>query len=409
MILLIFLMSMCVSLTSTAQEMVTIQTAQTQQMPICLMVLQDNETINILAQELKKHLELSEQFQVTVMHNEQPKSKQFLTGLCKQGYGLVVFIEMNNAGDIIWRLYDATQVQMIRGGRLPSENAHAHYLAHYLWPLITGQPGPFTTKIAFIKKEQRAGKWRHAVCMANYDGSDVQELTSSARTYIAPAWNNNCRAPVILFSEFTPHNVRLMATNLTGRKKVVLDFDGTQVGVSYTAKNADVVYCHSGNLWLFHYDPVTKQKQRTCVVHEDEPAACPCFLSNGDIMYCCQGKIKQWHAATHQSDVITPEGYCVSPAVHEASGLLLYSRTTKGIMQLWLYDMHKKTHKQLTFGKGTKIDASWSPCGNYIVYCLQEGKHSQLVVHTLKTGKEHIITSAQEHCYYPAWSPFSIF
>ena len=43
---------------------------------------------------------------------------------------------------------------------------------------------------------------------------------------LAPRWNGKKLDPLILYSEYTPSNLRLMVSDLKGNKQVATSFDG---------------------------------------------------------------------------------------------------------------------------------------------------------------------------------------
>jgi len=73
-------------------------------------------------------------------------------------------------------------------------------------------------------------------------------------------------------------------------------------------------------------------------------------------------------------------------------------------MQLCIHDMRTGTDRQITQGSGDKIDASWSPCGSYLAYCLGEGKNSEVMILNLITGTQRRISAPGDFCSCPAWS-----
>ncbi|MBP9765581.1 hypothetical protein KBD08_04585, partial [Candidatus Babeliales bacterium] len=98
-------------------------------------------------------------------------------------------------------------------------------------------------------------------------------------------------------------------------------------------------------------------------------------------------------------------GYCACPNYSRVRNQLLYSKMIGSGMQLFTYDFAKKQHTQITFDKGSKEEGSWSPCGNYITFGLNQGCSSRIAQLHLPTKTMHYLTSESDHCTYPDCSP----
>lgn len=401
-------LSLLFFITVHAQEIIYIEQQQTSAMPLFIGVIGESKDFLYLVTTLKNDLEWSNQFTVTINNFACPSTKKEVLSLFDAGYPLVLFLSQEK-DTLIWRLYDATQALMVKGKKYLKQQVPvhrlAHALAHDIWFELTGNKSPFLTKIAYIDNTLKKNKKETTICLCDYSGADKEILLAPTTISIAPHWNNNIHEPLLLYSEFTAHNVRLMALDMHGNKRVVLDVDGTSVGLSYDPKSSDVVYCRSGELWHFHYDPIQKKSIHRLVIKEKEASASPTLRANGDIIYCSQGIIKYYHADTKHSEKLTHEGYCVAPTFSEVNGLVAYSKRVKGTMQLFLYNLTSHQHEQITFDAVDKMDGSWSPCGQYIVFCYDNGKASRLATINIMTHVRYYITPASADCSYPAWSP----
>ena len=127
---------------------------------------------------------------------------------------------------------------------------------------------------------------------------------------------------------------------------------------------------------------------------------CELLLTNNDIR-----KIYYFTASTGKVERITNGGYCAAPGFSEKKQTVAYSKLVGNDMQLFLYTMATKQHTQLTFDKGTKEECSWSPCGNYLTYMVQEGAKSRIAILNMITQEQFFLTAEHELCSYPAWSP----
>ena len=72
-------------------------------------------------------------------------------------------------------------------------------------------------------------------------------------------------------------------------------------------------------------------------------------------------------------------------------------------MQLFTYDLNNHKEEQITFGAGNKIDACWSPCGNYLLFCYQNNKLSRIARVHVVVKEINFITPETDFCSYAAW------
>jgi TolB protein len=375
----------------------------------------DFEKLFPLVEMVKKDLEYSGQCTVVVESCALPTSKDDIKAFSKKGYTLACFAGLSpEATALEWRLYDTHEAQMIKGKKTGiKKESHAdtaHMVASDLWNELMGNEGPFSTRLCYIKKvAQGRRKSLSQLCIADYDGSNEKIIYSSSRICIAPYWGNDQTFPFIIFSEFTRSNVRLLIHSLAGRHNTALDFEGTLVGVSFATNSSDIIYCRSGEIWQYHYDPEAKRGIHNRVIKEKSPCAGPSLLPDGDIIYCCQGKIKKYDAKEGKSHILIEDGYSVGPSYHAKSNKIVYSRRITGVMQIFIFDCASKKSEQITFDYSDKTDPCWSACGTYVAFCEEKGLKNQIVSLNSKTGKRYALTQIDKNCRYPAWSPhFSV-
>lgn len=420
--LFILLIGLCLDLPLISDESVVTLTIENQtkkgdtsnRMPVFIGILTTNTTatdMTSFAHEIKQCLEISKQFDVTIESMASPKTKQEITALLERGFIIAFFMNTSIDNNYVeWRMYDTMQASMVKGKKIIKNNATltdcSYIVANDMWRELMGQTGPFLSKLAYIKKiPTKKNRFHSQLCMCDYNGSHERILLDASHIIIAPAWAPAQHNPYLIYSEFTRYNVRLMSIDLHHKRKIVVDFDGTNAGVSFTADGKEIVYGRSGGLWKYHYDPATQKGFHELLIKDRDVCASPTLLSNGDVIYCSQGMIKRYIDKTHEHTILVKDGYNVGPTFHEPSGTLIFSRRIKGNMQLFMYSMSGKKTEQLTFDQGDKTDPALSPCGNWVAYCLEQRGKSRITVMNIKTGHTYPITPEPSLCRYPSWSP----
>lgn len=366
--------------------------------------------------DFKRCIDWSGRFTLKVAHLEhEPTKKSEIQALFKNEYDCALFLSIDEEHAVVeWRIYDTAMGAMIQGKR---QALDAYFLATDIMRILTNEPQIFLSKIAYRKRDSRKGV--SSLVMTDFDGSCKKTLIESRRILVSPQWNNDQENPLLLFSEFTPTNVRLMMADMLGRTGVVLDVDGTTAGVSYAPLSDKgqsdncVVYCHSGDIWYHHYDIKKKKSMHTRIIHEKATCSSPTLLENGDVLYCSKGSIKRYYAATKNSEIIIGNGYCVSPSYSPVAKKIAYSKKVQGLMQIFVFDMIKGTHEQVTFEdkkkgskdfRSSKMDPCWAPDGIHLALYWERQDKQRIAILDTSTKQYEFITSEYEQCSYPAWS-----
>lgn len=368
-----------------------------------------------IAEVIKNDFEFRNQFEVSLeqlfAHHV---TKNSIADLSRKGYPLVLFLSKEGDDAIAWRLYQTKTVTMMKGKKYYKQGELArgwgHGIADMVWPVLTGNQGFFSTKIAYCKEQRKPGMRpiKH-IYVADYDGSHAQPLVITNSMSVAPRWNRDTKKPLLFYSECTPSNVRLMAIDMNKRKKIVSNFDGLNMLPTFSQDGKKVVYCASrgdGSCHLYYYDKDSFKK----LTHNDGNNISPTLSDEGDKIFFCSdfktGKpqLYCYDIQTAALEQLTDSGYCTSPTYSSAKNLLAYTKIIDGQNQIFVYDLNRKMHTQLTFDNSNKEECCWSPCGTMLLFGMREKDKSRLVILDMLTRQQHTVTAAQDVCSYPAWS-----
>lgn len=363
---------------------------------------------------LAHDLSFSQQFSISTQSLVAIPSKKQMEAIAHD-YVLALFLTDNKHNKAIeWRLYDMHQQAMIQGKRYKKQTAvetvWAHGIADMLWPILTGQDGIYSSRIAYCKEVDGSRKRpiRH-IYVADYDGSNAQLLVATPTVKFAPRWNKDKDMPLLFYSECKRANTGLSFATMAGRRHVVTDADGINMLLSFAEAGDKAAYCASrgrASCQIYYCtDGVFKQITQN---HGNNIA--PTFDADGNTIYFCSDFKKGFPAiysydlsSSTINDLIT-DGYCVSPAYCAKVNKIAYAKMVERTLQLCIYDMNTKTNEQVTFDVGDKEECSWSPCGNYLLYSVRKGMQNRVAMFNLITKSQQWITPASENCSYPAWS-----
>ena len=370
-----------------------------------------DDDLKSVAQTLQKDFSFSGQCAVTTKPYAS-LDKKALNELLGLGYALAVVV--NQEDDYLnWQLYDLTQAKEEKTGTLKKRGkitrTWAHNLADALWPKISGEPGFFSSKIAYCKDEYCPGKRKvKHIYVADYDGQHGRRLVGTPTVNIAPRWNNDRRNPLLFYSEHTNENLRLMTVTMKGEKKVASSFDGINMLPAFSSDGRRVVYCASqgqGHCELYYYDKGTFSK----VTKNGGNNISPTFADDASIFFCSDFQTRSpqiyWCDLNKKKlKRITRGGYCAAPVYSPRKKMLAYIKMERGVGQIFTYDLKNKKHTQLTFDGGSKDEPSWSPCGNYLLFSVEHAQKSKIAMLNLLTNKRRVVASGPDFYSYPSWS-----
>lgn len=396
----------------SADEAVTAGVVSAERVPLLLVLDGSSPLLTAVADEITRLYERTGQCVVTRERRPMPSTTEEIRAVGDAGYDFVAYLHAADDGTAITgRLYNTMDVEMLEGKRWnkrPSLVTWARIIASDIWKHLMGNRGSFMASLAYIQRTNVGRRGKSMLYVAGWDGSNPERILTRSTIMVSPSWHHDAATgrDKIYFSEFTKQNVRLMCIDLQGKLSTVLDREGTVVGISLNDRGDTAVYGWSGDIWQFSYDEGAGVGKHLRRIHEEEPAACPLLLANGDILYCQQGAIKHWSLSRGTRERITQGGFATSPCYHEETNTLVYSKRVKGALRLFMTILGSGVHRQITWQGGIDhVDASISPCGNFIAYCLTNGMMSEIHILNLVTGKSERVSPAGAYCMCASWSP----
>lgn len=375
---------------------------------------------------IKQDLEFTKQLSVTIIERQKMLSTKQLEELADT-YMFILFLSGQadtNGFSLDWRLYDAQQAVMLDGKRAIYEQGLLHdwadHIADQLWMVMMGKAGFFSTKIAYCKQIEKRGHTYTCICIRNAadtSGATERILVKNDTVHVALRWNRDQYHPLLLYSESTPRNIRLCVVNVHGRRRIVSNFDGINMQASYAPDEQQVVVClvQNGNsdLYKYHFNEQAHKGVYEQLTPRNGRYFDPWWADNNRI-YFSSDALKDYEPAigyldpsNKQINWITTHGYCTNPVYCSKNGLLAYLKKIQGVMQIMLYNERTQQHTQLTYDQAHKATCCWAASGEYLVVALEEGKTQRIAICNVGNGQLYRLTPAHEHCYHPAWAPFS--
>ncbi len=86
---------------------------------------------------------------------------------------------------------------------------------------------------------------------------------------------------------------------------------------------------------------------------------------------------------------------------------IAYCAKTKGVRQIWIYDLLTGVERQLTQGSQNKENPAWAPNSLHLVYNTSDAGNCQLYLINIRQSKAVKITSGAGEKRFPCWEPKS--
>ncbi len=396
----------------------TVQARQTHKVGIVVAGIgHDTHDLRELCKTIKTDLLFTGQFEPeSIFLHKLPSEQEVLKHQDTQA--LMLFIsDIPKAGIIEWHLYETKNAKMVAGKKMLKKGSVVRGWGHALSDAVlkeaTGCEGSFSTKLVYCKEDPRH-KNKTSICISDYDGTHEQVIVKLGSKGLAPRWNNDLIHPLIIYSEYTPYNVRLMVTNLQGKKEIATSFNGLNMSAAFSPDGKDAVVCLSAeggaNIYRCVYNKKRKEQDYIRLTYNEGNNISPTILSNGDIVFCSdfefgRPQIYKMNRDGKQVRRISADGACTSPSYCAAIDKIAYSKLVDGVSQIIVHDCKTEKTKQITTDSTHKEESSWSPCGRFLTFSVDDTKAKRIAIQNIATGERHYLTKDACRYSYPVWSP----
>ena len=312
--------------------------------------------------------------------------------------------------DVRFRLWDVVRAQDLGGVSYPVSAADlrlaAHRVSDYVYEKLIGDPGVFSTRIAYVSKQGE----RHQLWVADADGENAQAALSSAEPIISPAWSPNggqlayvsfeSRKPVIYTHEVATGRRRLLASFRGSNSAPAWSPDGRQVLATLTLGGSSQIYALDAN---------GGQPQRLTQTSgiDTEPA----FSPDGRWVYFVSDRggspqIYRMTATGRDVSRVTFDGnYNISPAVSPDGRWMAFVSRISGAFKLRVMELASGNIVTLT---DTTADESpsFAPNSRLIIYATKVQGRESLMTTTLDGRIKTRLASVPGSIREPDWGPF---
>ena len=289
----------------------------------------------------------------------------------------------------------------------PQFRATAHKIADVIYEKLTGDPGVFSTRIAYITK---AGP-RYQLLVADADGSDPQTIVTSNEPLLSPRWSpDGTRIAYVSFEAKKP--VVYVQNLATGARQAVANFRGSNSSPAWSpdSRRLAVTLTKDGGsqLYIMNADGGNAQRVMTSGAIDTEAH----FMPDGQSILFTSDRggspqIYRLNLGSGAVERLTFDGtYNVSPRPFPDGKGFAFVRRDGGRFQIASQDFASRQVQVLTSGPGDE-SPSIAPNGKLILYANEVGGRGILAaVSSDGRIKQRLVAPASD-VREPAWGPYA--
>ncbi|MDP2752744.1 MAG: Tol-Pal system beta propeller repeat protein TolB [Rhodocyclaceae bacterium] len=309
-----------------------------------------------------------------------------------------------------FRLMDV-QKQASHGGQVAAHTSHqvrtvAHRMADFIYEKLTGEPGIFSTRIAYVIKSAS----RHELQIADADGSNAQTALASREPIISPMWSpEGLRIAYVSFESKKP--VIWVHDLSSGRRHVAANFKGSNSAPAWSpdGKKLAVVLTKEGNSQLYLVNADGSGVVRLAVSNGIDTE--PRFSPEGGFIYFTSDRggspqIYRIPVAGGEAQRITFEGsYNVTPRPSPDGKRLAFISQGEGRFRLAVMELESRQIQILT-DSAKDESPTFSPNGRMILYATEVGGRGVLAAVSSDGRVKQKLSIPAADVREPSWGPF---
>jgi TolB protein len=310
--------------------------------------------------------------------------------------------------DVRFRLFD-TQKQLELGAMaLPMSPAQnrviGHRIADFVYEKLTGLPGYFSTRIAYVIK---AGP-NFELQVADADGMNAATALRSREPIISPAWSPDGQSlAYVSFEQKKP--IVYVHTLATGQRRVVANFKGSNSAPAWSPDGSQlaVVLTKDGQsqLYILNADGSGVRRLASSSGIDTEPF----WGSDGHIYFTSDRggspQIYRISAGGGSAQRVSFEGnYNVSPRLSGDGKLLAFITRNAGRFQVAVQELATRQTTILT-DSARDESPSFAPNGRMILYATDSGGRGVLSAVSADGRIKQRLTVQAADVREPAWGP----
>ena len=315
-------------------------------------------------------------------------------------------------------LYDVFRGEQITGYSIPTTardlRATAHHIADIIYETLTGQPGAFATRIAYVTSVRsgsgKDAKERVELRIADADGYGPQTIVSSQEPIMSPAWSPDGRRLAYVSFENAQPSIWVQEV-FTGQREKLTSFKGINGAPAWSpdGRYLALTLSKDGNPDIFVMD-IARRSLRAITRHpaiDTEPAWSPdgkTLLFTSDRGGAPQ--VYRVSAGGGEASRVTFEGGYNARASYAPNGRLIGMVTrVDGQYRIATLDPATRDFRVLSTGRLDE-SPSFAPNGAMLIYATRVGSKGVLAAVSTDGRVQQRLRLQEGDVREPVWSPY---
>lgn len=325
-------------------------------------------------------------------------------------------VEPQGAGRaVIYELFNVQTGQLLLTERVSSTErglrAAAHRAADAIYERLTGIPGAFSTRVAYVAVEGRPPSQRFRLVVADADGFNPRTITESTEPIMSPAWSPDGQsvAYVSFESKVAAIYVQRLASGERRRVSARAGINGAPA-FSPDGRKLALTLSRDGNLDVYTLDLATQTLARitTNEAIDTEPE----WSKDGASLYFTSdraGSAQVYRvalAAPQQAERVTfANSYNARPRLSPDGKELALVTLEGGGYRIAVLGLETRNLRVLTNARQDE-SPSFAPNGATIIYSTRDRGRGALAMVSSDGRFQQRLSSDRGDVREPAWSPF---